>query len=60
MAKTPLFLLTRRLDRLPMQKRIETVVGLIKHEGKYTIRRKELEEYLKGLRTRQLRKERAA
>ena len=55
--KTPLFLLTKRLDRLPLQKRIETVVLMLKHEGKYTIRRGELEEYLKHQRNIQLRKE---
>lgn len=60
MSKTPLFLLTKRLDRIPLQKRIETVVGLLKHEGPYTIRRRELEDYLKYQRTLQLRKERAA
>lgn len=57
--KTPIFLLIKRLDRVPLYQRIDTVVKLIAHEKPHSIRAGELKEYLKRLRLLQLRKEAA-
>lgn len=55
--KTPLHLVIARINRLPPADQIPTLKGLIAFEGPYTIRRKELEDFLAKKTFRRLRRE---
>ncbi len=58
--KTPLHLVIARINRLSPADQIPTLKGLISHEKPYSIRRKELEDFLFKKTLRQLKRENRA
>ena len=58
--KTPLHLIVSRINRLAPVDQIPTLKGLISHEKPYSIRRRELEDFLFKKTLKQLRRENAA